>query len=331
MRRKAIQLIGMLALVLFIAPLCADAQSSAKVPRIGVISTVSPVDLQVDPGYSQVPFLQELRKLGYVVGQNILIDWRSYGGTDEQARDHAADLVRLQVDALVAFGGPASRAAKQATSTIPIVMVVGNALEQGLVPSLARPGGNITGISPMPTELSQRRLEILREVLPQIRRVAVLWCPDLAGNPPQWREIQSGAAKFGLQLQSLEVRSPDDFDPAFAAATRDGAEALFVTACALFGPSRERLVALAGKHRLPAIYGSKGAVVAGGLMAYGASGSEIGWRVAVYVDKILKGAKPADLPVEHAMKFELVINLKAAKDLGLTIPPEVLIQADEVI
>jgi len=314
-----------LTLSLFLAPLCADAQSLAKVPRIGVISTVSPVDLQ------QAPFLQELRKLGYVVGQNIPIDWRSYGGTDERARDHAADLVQLQVDALVAFGGPASRAAKQATSTIPIIMVVGDALEQGLVPSLARPGGNLTGISAMPTELSQRRLEILREALPQIRRVAVLWCPDLAGNPPQWREIQSGAAKLGLQLQSLEVRSPDDFDPAFAAATRDGAEALFVAECALFVPPRERLVALAGKHRLPAIYGGKGAVVAGGLMAYGASGSEIARRVAVYVDKILKGAKPADLPVEHAMKFELVINLKAAKDLGITMPPSVLLQADEVI
>src|SRR5262252_9108590 len=208
--------IVMLLLSLFLAPLCTDAQSVAKVPRIGVISTVSPVDLQ-----QHVPFLQELRKLGYVGGQNILIDWRSDGGTNERARNHAADLVQLQVDALVTFGGPASRAAKQATSTIPIVMVVGDALEQGLVPSLARPGGNITGISAMPTELSQRRLEILWEALPQIRRVAVLWCPDLAGNPPQWREIQSGAAKLGLQLQSLEVRSPNDFDPAFAAATRD--------------------------------------------------------------------------------------------------------------
>jgi ABC-type uncharacterized transport system substrate-binding protein len=313
----------LITLSMLVASLCVDAQSWAQVPRLGVISNVSPVDPQ------QSPFLQRLRELGYVEGQNILVDWRSNQGSDERAYELAADLVRLKVDILVAFDGPAARGAKKVTSSIPIVMVVGDALEQGLVPSLARPGGNITGISYMTPELSQRRLEILKESLPQIGRVAVLWCPDLGGNPPQWREVQVGAGRLGLQLQSLEVRSPDDVEPAFAAATRHGAEALFVVSCALFQGGR--IVSLAGKHRLPAIYGDKGAVVAGGLMAYGASRIEIERRAAVYVTKILQGAKPANLPVEQAMKFELVINLKAAQALGITIPPSVLFQADEVI
>ena len=226
----------LVTLSMLVASLCVDAQPWAQVPRLGVISIVSPVDPQ------QSPFLQKLRELGYVEGQNILIDWRSNQGSDERAYELAADLVRLKVDILVAFDGPAARGAKRVTSSIPIVMVVGDALEQGLVPSLARPGGNLTGISYMTPELSQRRLEILKESLPQIRRVAVLWCPDLGGNPLQWREVQVGAGRLGLQLQSLEVRSPDDVEPAFAAATRDGAEALFVVSCALL--SR-------GAHRLP--------------------------------------------------------------------------------
>jgi len=248
---------------------------------------------------------------------------------DEQAHDLAAELVQLKVDALVVFGGSPARGAKKATSTIPIVMVVGNALEQGLVPSLARPGGNITGISVMAPEVSQRRLELLREVLPQIVRVAVLWCPDLAGNPLQWREIQVGASRLSLQLHSLEVRSPDDLEPAFEAAARDGAEALLVVDCALFPP--QRIVALAERHRLPAICPLKGYAVAGGLMAYGASHSYITQRLAVYVAKILQGAKPADLPVEQTMKFELVLNLKTAQALGITFPPSLLVLADEVI
>jgi ABC-type uncharacterized transport system substrate-binding protein len=306
--------------------LYANAQAGAKMARLGVISRVAPVAPQ------QSSFLQAVRTLGYVEGQNILIDWRSDEGSDERARDLAADLVRLKVEVLIAFGGPAARGAKKATSTIPIVMTVGDALEQGLVHSLARPGGNITGISFMAPELSQKRLELLRELFPQLVRVAVLWCPDFAGNPPQWREIQAGAGRLSLQLQSLEVRSPDDIEPALEAAARDGTEALFVADCALLMPTHvQRIVTLAARHRLPAIYTAKSYVVAGGLMSYAASPLETTRRVAVYVAKILQGAKPADLPVEQSLKFELVINLKTAQALGLTIPPRVLFQADEVI
>jgi putative ABC transport system substrate-binding protein len=315
-----------LALGFLLAPLCADAQQPTKVFRIGVLVP------GVSPGQSTggfEAFLQALHDLGYSEGQNLIIERRYAERSDERAHELAAELVQLKVDVIVAPNEPEARGAKKATSTIPIVMVVGDALEQGLVPSLARPGGNITGISTMTPELSQRRLELLREAFPQIVRVAVLWCPDLGGNPPQWREIQVEAGRLGLQLQSLEVQSPADVESTFTAVTRDGATALFVAGCALFEPGR--IVALAGRHRLPAIYPNKSYVVAGGLMAYGPSLLEIPRRVAVYVDKILRGAKPADLPVEQVMKFELVINLKTAKALGLTIPPTVLFQANEVI
>jgi putative tryptophan/tyrosine transport system substrate-binding protein len=325
MQRGTNGIIISLFLSILLALLNADAQRLTKVPHIGVISFVSPADRQ------QSPFLQGLRELGYVEGQNILIDWRSHESSDERAHDLAAELVRLKVDVIVALGGPAARGAKKATSTIPIAMSVGDALGQGLVASLARPGENTTGVTSIPAELSQNRLQLLREALPQLARVAVLWCLDLAGNPPQWREIQDGASRLGLQLQSLEVRSPDDFEPAFEAATRDGAEALFVANCALFISARKQIVTLAGKHRLPAIYPFSSDVVAGGLMAYGAAPGEGEYRLAVYVDKILKGAKPADLPMEQPKKFELAINLKTAKALSLTIPPSLLFQADKVI
>jgi putative ABC transport system substrate-binding protein len=326
MTRPTIGLLLALNLGLLVAPLAPDAQQSTKVFRIGVLASGSPPS---GPSPASEVFRQGLRDLGYVEGQNLITEHRYAERSDERARDLAAELVRLEVDVMVAFGGPASRGATKATSAIPIVMSVGDALEQGLVPGLARPGGNVTGISFMAPETSQRRLELLREALPQLARVAVLWCPDLAGNPPQWREVQVSASRLGLQLQSLEVRSPDDFEPAFAAATRDGAEALFVANCALF--PRERIVALAGKHRLPAIYPARSYMVAGGLMAYGANELERVQRVVVYVGKILQGAKPADLPVEQSMQFELVINLKTAEALGLTIPPFVLFQATEVI
>jgi putative tryptophan/tyrosine transport system substrate-binding protein len=331
MTRRTIGLLVTLALAILVAPLAAAAQPRGHIPRVGVLSPATSEAIS-DLGLGLEAFRQGLRDLGYVEGQNILIDWRSDEGSDKRARDLAADLVRLKVDVLVAFGGPAARGAKKAASTIPIVMSVGDALEQGLVPSLARPGGNLTGISSMAVELSQQRLELLRELFPQLVRVAVLWCPDLAGNPLQWREIQAGAGRLSLQLQSLEVRRPDDIEPALEAAARDGTEALFVADCALLNPTHvQRIVTLAARHRLPAIYTSKSYVVAGGLMSYGSDINELFRRAATYVDKILKGAKPADLPVEQPTKFELVINLKTAQALGLTIPTTLLFQADEII
>ena len=315
-----------LALGILTVPLTVDAQQRDNVRRIGVIGHTAPpseADLQ------RSPFLQELRTLGWVESQNMVIESRFAAFSLEKLPDLMAELIRLKVDVVVAFGGPAARAAQKATKTIPIVMSgVGSALEQGLVTNLARPEGNITGFTDISPDLSGKRLELLKEVVPQLARVAVLWSPDLAGNPPQWRATQVAAQGLGVQLHSLEVRGAADVAAALAAATKDRADAVVVFSGAHLSARRADV---ATTLALPAMYPDRGYVAAGGLMSYGPNNAELGRRIAVYVDKILKGAHPADLPVQQPTKFELVLNLTTAKALGITMPPSLLLLADEVI
>jgi putative ABC transport system substrate-binding protein len=312
----------MLIIALFAAPLAAVAQPAEKVPRIGLLD------------YSPVwePFRQALRDLGYVEGQNIAIEYRPTEGRQELLREHAAELVRLKVDVIVAAGTPPTQAAMQATTTIPIVMVsTGDPLRTGLVASLARPGGNVTGNTILGAELSGKRLQLLKEMLPNVSRVAFLWNPANASLISHFNEIQAAARALGLTLQSVEVRDPKEFESAFLKMMRDRPDALIMTADTMHRLHLERIVDFAANRRLPAMYQLKAYVEAGGLISYGASQSDLFRRAAVYVDKILKGAKPGELPVEQPTKFQLVINLKTAKSLGLTIPPAVLARADEVI
>jgi len=273
-----------------------------------------------------------MRELGYVEGQNITLVFPSAEVTPERLPHLAAELVSLKVDVIVAAGTPAVQAAKEATKTIPIVTpITTEPLETGLVASLARPGGNITGLSYMSSDLSGKRLELLREVVPGVSRIAVLSNPSSATVPPMMRETEVAARALGVQLQRLEVHGPDDFERVFQAATKERAGALITLDDAFAFTQRTRIVKLATKNRLPAIYGFREFVEVGGLMSYAANLSDMYRRAATYVDKILKGTKPADLPVEQPMKFELVINLKTAEQIGLTIPPNVLVRADKVI
>ena len=276
--------------------------------------------------------------MGWVEGQNLAIEYRWGEGNFNRLADLAADLVERKVDVIIA-NGPAAMAAKRATSLIPIVFVTaGDAVGQGLAASLSRPSGNVTGTSSMEVELSGKRLELLKSAMPSLARVAVLRCPVVDGPPnlldgPQWRETQAAARTLGMQLQSVEVRKPDDIEGAFAAALQARAQAFVPLGCRIFeiNPGRQRVVDFAAQRRLPGMYGNRNSVVAGGLMSYGASELD-GWlRTAGLVDKILRGAKPADLPVEQSPKFDFVINLKTAKAIGLTIPHSLLLQATEVI
>jgi len=316
------------ALSLLAAPLTAEAQQAAKAPRIGILEA-SPA---VARSYLWEAFGQGLVDLGYVEGRNITIERRYAEGKWERLPDLAADLVRLKVDVIVAAPTPAIHAAKQATRTIPIVMAIsGDPVGTGLVASVARPGGNITGLSIMTSELVGKQLALLKEVVPNVSRVAVLWNPANPLGTPQLREAKAAAPALAVQLQVLPVRAPSEFESAFAAMTRARAGALLVLPDAMFGVNRPQLADLAAKSRLPAMYGLRELVEAGGLMAYGPHYADVFRRAATYVDKILKGAKPGDLPVEQPTKFELVINLKTAKALGLTIPPSLLQRADQVI
>jgi putative ABC transport system substrate-binding protein len=276
---------------------------------------------------------QGLRELGYVEGKNILIEWRSGERSRDRQRALAADLVRLNVDVIVAVGSGDIRAAKEATATIPIVMISGgDAVGSGLVASLARPGGNITGLATLRPELSGKRLELLKEIVPGISRVAVLVSAMSSDHAQLLKELDLAAGAFGVKLQSLDIQSSRDFDSAFRDAAKGQAEAVLVRVPGpILSPQRTRVAQLAVKTRLPAIYESAEEVEAGGLMSYGLNINDSYRRAATYVDKILKGAKPADLPVEQPTKFEFVINLKAAKQIGLTIPPNVLARADRVI
>jgi putative ABC transport system substrate-binding protein len=274
-----------------------------------------------------------LRELGYVVGENLIIEGRFYGDRVEQLPALAADLVRLRVDVIVAGATPAPETAKRATSTIPIVMASHpDPVGSGLVASLARPGGNVTGLSTLTSELQGKRLQLLREIIPRLSRVAVLSNPTVPNQKADLRELEASARSLHMQLQVIEARASSDLDDAFSAATRERAGALIVLSGSLiFFAERARLAELAAKSRLPTVYGWREAATVGGLMTYGHNVSHTFRRAALFVDKILKGANPADLPVEQPTKFELVINLKTAKALGLTIPPSLLLRADHVI
>jgi putative ABC transport system substrate-binding protein len=314
------------ALALLAAPRAGEAQPAGKVPRIGVMSSGS----ATSPDLADA-LRRGLTELGWAEGQNILIEWRWAEGRPERYPALIAELVRLKVDLIVAGGGtPGARAAKRATSTIPIVVpAVGDPVASGLISSLARPGGNVTGLSMLNTEISAKRVELLREILPKVERVAVL--SDPAASTPDLGATQAAASSLRLRLQVLSVGRPEEFDGLFNAARKADVEALIVLASPVFNTYRRRLIDLVAQNRLIAVYEHRAFPAAGGLMSYGPNLEDMNRRAAKYVDKILKGATPADLPVEQPTVFEFVINLKTAKALGLTIPPAVLARADELI
>ena len=317
--------VGSLAGGLLAAPLAAKAQETGKVARIGMLGGSSPPDPFVEA------FKQGLRELGYVEGRNISIEYRLAEGRPDRLPGLAADLVRLKVDVIVA-SSQAAVAAKQATTTIPIVMpIITDPVRLGLVASLARPGGNATGFATQNDELPGKWMELVKDTLPKVSRVAALFHPAYDGGV-QLRAAEAAARSLGVRLQALKVERPDDLVTAFAEVQKKRAEALIVSSSPLFYVHRTRLVEFAAKHRLPAIYHQSEFVVpSGGLMSYGADFRDLFRRSATYVDKILKGAKPGDLPVQQPTKFELVINVKTAKALGLTIPQSLLLRADEII
>ena len=321
--------VALLALGVAAAPLAAEAQQAGKVYRIGYLST--PTRESVAHGVDA--FLRKLRELGWVEGQNLVIEYRWAEGNVERLPDLAAELVRRKVDVIVAPAGSAALAAKNATSSIPIVMIFpSDPVEMGLVTSLRRPGGNITGTTFTPgPEIFGRQLQILKETIPRASRVAILSNPADPSFALQVREVEAAARTLHMRLQHVEARGPEQFDSAFAAMARERADALLVNGTSTFLAHRVRLAELAVKNRLPTMYSFRESVEAGGLMAYAVNMAAFVERAAVYVDKILKGAKPADLPVEQPTKFELVINLKTAKALGLAIPRSLLARADEVI
>jgi ABC-type uncharacterized transport system substrate-binding protein len=313
------------------APLAAEAQQQpGQVPLVGYIS----------PGSSSDPFRQRrfeafrqgLRELGHVDGRNVVLEPRWAEGQYARYPVLAADLVRLKVAAIVTVGGAATKAAKQVTSTIPIVMsVVIDPIGSGLVTNLARPSGNLTGTSVMANELLTKQLELLKEVAPNVHRIAVLWNPDNPSGAAAMSYLNAAARSLGVELQLVEARNPQEIDRAFAAMTREHAGAVVVLPDAIYGNQIKQIVGLAAQRRLPAIYTLVENAEAGGLMVYGPNLTDLERHAATFVNKILKGTKPADLPVEQPTKFELVVNLKTAKALGLTIPPSVLLRADEVI
>ena len=309
--------------VLLAAPLAAEAQPSTTIPRIGLLAAdATPWE----------PLRLGLRDLGYVEGKSIALEERSSQGRNERFSDLASELVRLNVNIIVTWGTPATLAAKQATTTIPIVMAsAGDPVSSGLVSSLAHPGGNVTGLTVLGPGLAAKRLELLKETVPNISRVAFLWNPANPDQASSLKEVQAGARALSVTLHSVEARSHEELEQALAAMKKSRPSALLMTGDAVLQHYIGRIVAFTSETRLPAMYQLKEAVDLGGLMSYGADLSDLGRRAAYYVDKILKGAKPADLPVEQPTKFELVINLKTAKALGLTIPPSLLQRADEVI
>ena len=337
MKRRGIGIIAVLLIGIVAPPMAAGAQQAGKVHRIGFLSPSSPSDPERLPSpfgeRGLAAFRQGLRDLGYVEGQNIAIEYRWAEGRFERLPDLAAELVRLKVDVIVSVVTQATLAAKNATGTIPIVLVAaGDPLGSGLVANLARPGGNVTGPSSMYGDLAGKQLELLKETVPKVSRVAVLWNPANAVWQAQMlRQTEIAARALGLQVQLLEARGPDELEGAFAAMTRERVSALLVQVDVIFALHARRIADLAAKRRVPAMYGSREHVETGGLMSYAPNIPDLFRRAATYVDKILKGAKPADLPVEQPTKFELVINLKTAKALGLKIPQSVLIRADEVI
>ena len=316
--------------VLLAAPFAVEAQQATKVARIGYLVSDLVTNLHL-----REAFLQGLRDLGYVEGRNVVIESRNAEGKSERLPVLAAELVALKVDVIAAQGTSAALAAKQATRTLPIVFGgVGDPVASGLVTSLARPGGNVTGSSILNPELVGKCLEQVKQAVPGVSRVAVLWQPGGLGertSRDMLKRAEVAAQALGVRLQVVEARGPENLDRAFSDMTRARAGALTVLPSGVFNNERRRLVDLAAQNRLPAVYPWRESVDAGGLMSYGPNTADSLRRAATYVDKILKGAKPGDLPVEQPTKFELVINLKTAKALGLTIPPSLLQRADEVI
>jgi len=325
------RLIGLAVIFTFslvLAPLAAEGQQAGKIYRIGMLETTS---MALNAANLDA-FRQGLQELGYVEGRNFMIEYRSADGRRERFPELATELVRLKVDVILTRGTPAVMAAKNATGTIPVVMAAsGDPLLSGVVAGLARPGGNVTGLSAIVVEVTGKRLQLLREVVPGVSRIASLLDMGNPNNALQWKETEIAAPSLGVQPQLLDVRKPGDFGGAFDAAIRQRAGAMVVGIDALTQANHRPIIDLAAKHRLPAIYAAREFVDAGGLVAYGVSYPHLYHRAASFVDKILKGAKPADLPVEQPTKFELVINMKTAKALGLTIPQTVILQADQVI
>src|SRR5215831_12248317 len=326
MKRAAASSILVVVMLLAVAVI-AEAQQPTKIPRIGYLTAATEgQSVRIEA------FWQGLRELGYVEGKNIVIEYRYAEGVADRFPNLAAELVKLKADIIVVSGTPATQAAKNATKTIPILMSsVADPVGTGLIASLAHPGGNVTGLSNLYEDLGGKQLELLKEAFPKISRMAVLWDPVNVGNVLLLKNLKVAAGTLRITLQPLEVHVPDDLESAFAAITREGASALSVLMNSVTGTYRSRIVDFAAKSRLPAIYGESRWVDAGGLMSYGPDYIDIWRRTATYVDKILKGAKPAELPVQQPTKFEFVINLKAAKQIGLTIPPNVLARADRVI
>ena len=306
----------------------ASAQQSTKVPRIGFLmgSPSAAITARIDA------FRRGLREFGYVEGKNIIIEWRSAEGKLDRLPALAAELLRLNVEVIVTGGSTSSVAAKEVTTAVPIVMAYDDdPVGSGFVASLARPGGNITGLSTLAPDISGKQLELLKEIVPKLSRVALFGTSTRSGNAQSLREVDLASAAFGLQIQYIDVLTPKDIGTAFQAARKGRAEAMLVLSSPVIFSERTTIADLAAKSRLPAIYPQSDYMDAGGLMFYGPSITDLFRRAAIYVDKILKGAKPADLPVEQPTKFDLVINLKTAKQIGLTIPQSVLYKADKVI
>jgi putative ABC transport system substrate-binding protein len=328
MRLDTLTLLVMLAAGFCVAPRASAAPQAGQVPRVGMLIAVSAPTTKVFYGL----FRQGLGALGYVEGEHIALEYRSAEGQYERLPALAAELVGLPVDVLVTWGTPAALAAKHATSTIPIIFTaVADPILSGLVRSFAQPGGHITGVTHIPSDLDLKRLELLKEALPSASRVGVLWHPEFPPNVESMPELKTAAQGLGVKLQLVEYRGPQDFEEAVAALRRDGAEVLFVMPHPTTSGHAARLAALAMRHQLPAMAPYRDFAEAGGLMAYGGLFSDMYRRVPALVDKILKGAKPSDVPVERPTRFELVINLKTAKALGIAVPPSLLLLADEVI
>ena len=323
-RRKFIGLLG----AMVGSPLAASAQQRGKIWRIGMLEITA-------PGVNAAnldAFRKGLRDLGYAEGQHVVIEYRSADGRSERFPSLAAEFVRLNVDVIVTRGTPAVMAAKNATATIPVVMAAsGEPLRTGVVAALARPGGNVTGLSAITNELIGKRLEMLREVVPGIRRVGLLHNMSNPVAPRQWEELKAVVQALGIEPRLLDVRSPEQIEPAIVAAAAQQTQALVIGNDTVMHSNRGHVVELAAKHKLPATYYAREFVDAGGLMTYGVNYPDLYRRAATFVDKIFKGAKPSDLPVEEPTRFDLVVNLKTAKALGLTVPPTLLARADEVI
>ena len=314
-----------LALGALTAPLAVEAQQTGKVARLGVLLFGTPA---TDPNLAA--FRAGLRDLGYVDGRNLALEYHSSEGRPERAHDLAVQAVSLKPDVIVVLGGDMVPFVKDATTTIPVVMLTSqDPVEAGLVASFARPGGNLTGVAFVSSETAGKRLQFLKEAVPSLTRVAVLWNPD--HRDPEYRDIAAAARQLGIQIQSLEVRTPEGFDGAFQSATGARAEALMVVSSRFMNLSRSRILEFAGRQRIPLVSGWGPWVPAGGLMSYGPNLDVLIRRAASHVDKILNGAKPAEVPIEQPTKFELAINMKTAKALGLTIPQTLLLRADQVI